>query len=161
MDTKVPIDHQLEDDRDLLRLVAELRQRHVFRVAAAYGVVAWLLVQVVATVGPAFDFPTWMLRAVVLAAIVGFLATMAFVLFRPRSVGKGRHPIYLSKRARIIAGAGVLLIAAVAGAWSIRSFSAREQVSLAVLPFVDLSPNRDKAYFAEGVAEEILSSLAS
>jgi TolB-like protein len=161
VDTKVPIDPQLEDDRDLLRLVAELRQRHVFRVAAAYGVVAWLLVQVVATVGPAFDFPTWMLRAVVLAAIVGFLATMAFVLFRPRSVGKGRHPIYLSKRARIIAGAGVLLIAAVAGAWSIRSFSAREQVSLAVLPFVDLSPNRDKAYFAEGVAEEILSSLAS
>lgn len=161
METKVPADHLPVHDRDFSRLMAELRQWHVFRVAAAYGVSAWLLVQVVATVGPAFDIPPWILRAVVLGAIVGFLATMGFLLFRPRSAGKGRHPIYLSKRARILAGATVLLIAGGAGAWSIHSFSTRAQVSLAVLPFADLSPTHDKAYFAEGVAEEILSSLAT
>jgi TolB-like protein len=149
------------EDGGVSRLIAELRQWHVFRVAAGYLVVAWLLVQVVATIGPAFDLPGWVLRAVVLAAIVGFLATMAFLLFRPRSAGKGRLPIYLSGRARIIAGAGVLLIAAAAGTWSIRTLSAREEISLAVLPFADLSPGRDKAYFAEGVAEEILSTLAA
>jgi len=159
MDTNVPVDRQ--SNRDLSRLIAELRQWHVFRVAAAYGVIAWILVQVVATVGPAFDLPRWILRAVILAAIVGFLATMAFLLFRPRSAGKDRLPIYLSKRARILAGAFVLLITAAAGAWSIRTLSERAQVSLAVLPFADLSPAHDKAYFAEGVAEEILSSLAA
>jgi TolB-like protein len=159
MDTNVPVDRQ--SDRNLSRLIAELRQWHVFRVAAAYGVIAWILVQVVATVGPAFDLPRWILRAVILAAIVGFLATMAFLLFRPRSVGKDRLPIYLSKRARILAGAFVVLVTAAAGAWSIRTLSERAQVSLAVLPFADLSPAHDKAYFAEGVAEEILSSLAA
>jgi TolB-like protein/Tfp pilus assembly protein PilF len=147
--------------RDVSRVMAEFRQWHLFRIAAAYGVGAWLLVQVVATVGPAFDAPPWLLRAVVLAAIVGFLATMAVLLFRPKSRGAGRLPIYLSRRARLIGAVGVLLIAGAAAALSIRSLSTPEQVSLAVLPFADLSPARDKAYFAEGVAEEILSSLSA
>jgi TolB-like protein len=160
MGRQVPV-NQDRSKADFSRLIGELRQWQVFRVAAAYGVAAWLLVQVVATVGPAFDLPPWVLRAVVLAAIVGFLATMAFLLFRPRSAGKGRVAIYLSRRARLIAGAGVLVIAAAAAAYSVRALSAREHVSLAVLPFADLSPARDKAYFSEGVAEEILSSLAA
>jgi TolB-like protein/Tfp pilus assembly protein PilF len=161
MDDDVPVEAQLSDERTLARVIAELRQWHVFRVAAAYAVGSWLLVQVIATIGPAFDAPRWVLRAAVLAAISGFLATMGFLLFRPRSSGKNRLPIYLSRRARIVAGVGVLLIAAAGLVWSIRSLSAREEISLAVLPFADLSPQRDKAYFAEGVGEEILSSLAA
>ena len=160
MGSDVPVEQQSAQG-DLSRLVAELLQWHVFRVAAAYAVGAWLVVQIVATIGPAFDLPGWVLRAVVLAAIVGFLATMAFLLFRPRTVGSGRLRIYLSRRARLLAGAGVLLVAAAAAALSIRSLSEREEISLAVLPFADLSPARDKAYFAEGVAEEIQSSLAA
>ena len=157
----VPVHEEAADEGGLTRVMAELRQWHVFRVAAAYVVGAWLLVQVIATIGPAFDLPNWVLRAVVLASIVGFLATMAFLLFRARSAGKGRNPIYLSQRARLVAGAGVLIVAAAAGTLSLRSLTAPEQVSLAVLPFADLSPARDKAYFAEGVAEEILSTLAA
>ncbi|HEX6603490.1 MAG TPA: hypothetical protein VF027_01245, partial [Sphingomicrobium sp.] len=120
MSSEIPVARD-EDERGFGRLIAELRQWHVFRVAAAYLVVSWLAIQVVATIGPAFNLPGWVLRAVVLVAIVGFLATMAFLLFRPRSEGKGRHPIYLSKRSRLIAGAGVLLIAAAAGLWSLRA----------------------------------------
>lgn len=161
MDDQVRVREAAADTSSFARILSELRQWHVFRVAATYGVVSWLLVQVVATVGPAFDSPAWLLRAVVLAAIVGFLATMAVMLFRPRSGGKGRLPRYLSPRARLIAAAGVLLIAALAAAFAVRSLSARQQVSLAVLPFADLSPGRDKAFFAEGVAEEILSTLAA
>jgi len=112
MGSKVPVTDPLAEEGIFSRLVAELRQWHVFRIAATYGVVVWLLVQVVATVGPAFDLPGWVLRAVVLASIFGFLATMGFLLFRPRSAGKGRLPIYLSKRARLIAGVGVLAVAA-------------------------------------------------
>lgn len=160
MTNSFPVDRQ-ETDSGFSRLFDELRQWHVFRIAVAYAVVAWLLVQVVATVGPAFDLPNWVLRSIVLAAIVGFLATMSFLLFRPRSAGKGRLPVYLSRRSRLVAGAGVLLVAAAAAALSIRSLSARDEVALAVLPFADLSPGGDKAYFAEGIAEEILSTLAT
>ena len=146
---------------DFARLVAELRQWQVFRFAATYGVVTWLLVQVIATVGPAFDLPAWVLRAVVLLAIVGFLVSMAWLLYRPRSIGREHVAIYLSPRARLIAGAAVLVIAAAAAALTIRTLSAPREISIAVLPFADLSPSHDKAYFAEGVAEEILSTLAA
>ena len=160
MESNVPADGQPGDEGNLGRLIAELRQWHVFRVAAGYAVVAWLLVQIIATIGPAFDLPDSVLRALVLTAIVGFLATMVFLLFRSKKSGKGRVPTHLSRRARLTGGAGVLLIAAAAAALSIRSLGASDEVSLAVLPFTDLSPARDKGYFAEGVAEEILSSLA-
>lgn len=161
MDQPVPVTEPDSGGMRLDRVVAELRQWHVFRVAAGYTVAAWVLVQVIDTIGPAFDLPDWVLRAVVLAAIVGFLATMAFMLFRPRSTGKGRIQVYLSRRTRLVAGAAVLAIAGLAAALSIRSLGAREEVALAVLPFADLSPARDKAFFAEGVAEEILSTLAA
>lgn len=161
MDDQVPVREQAADESSLARIIAELRQWHVVRIAAGYAVASWLVVQVVATVGPAFELPDWTLRAVVLASIVGFLATMGFLLFRPRSSGKGRVPRHLSGRARLIAASAVLLCAAAAATFSIRSLSAVEEIALAVIPFSDLSPARDKAYFAEGVAEEILSTLAA
>lgn len=161
MDDKAEAEEQPPGARPgLLAMVHELRKRHLFRIAAAYAVGAWLIIQIVATVGPAFDLPPWVLRAVILAAIVGFLATMGFVLFRPRREGR-RAGVYLSRRTRIIAGGAVLLIAVIAGAFSISALRRADEISLAVLPFADLSPGRDKAYFAEGVAEEILSALAA
>lgn len=159
MDDKVRVKEQPARGRsDLLAMMSELRQRHLFRIAAAYGVGAWLIIQIVATVGPAFEFPQWVLRAVILAAIVGFLATMGALLFRPHREGQ-RAAVYLSRRTRLLAGGGVLLVALVAGGLSINSLRADEEVTLAVLPFADLSPKRDKAFLAEGVAEEILSAL--
>ena len=160
MPGNIPVEQQIAEPRDVSGLLAELRQWHVFRVAATYGVVSWIVVQVVATVGPAFEVPPWVLRVVVLSSIVGFLATMGFLLFRPREMAGGRSRIYLSRKARLIAGPGVLLIAAAAAALAVRSLTVRQEVSLAVLPFEDLSPRHDKGYFAEGVAEEIQSSLA-
>lgn len=161
MDDQVPVRKEAADEGGPKPVIAELRQWHVFPAAATYAVVSWLIIQVIATVGPAFDAPAWVLRGVVLAAIVGFLATMGVLLFRPRAPGKGKLPIYLSRRARLTAAAGVFLAVAAVAVFSIRTLSVADQVSLAVLPFADLSPQRDKAYFAEGVAEEILSSLAA
>lgn len=160
MPSKIPIEEPKVEDGDVSRLFAELRQWHVFRIAATYGVVSWFVVQVVATVGPAFDMPSWVLRVVVLTAIVGFLATMGILLFRPRHGAGGRSRIYLSRNARASAAAGVLLVAALAAGLSIRSLRAPQNPSLAVLPFDDLSPAHDKGYFAQGVAEEIQSNLA-
>jgi TolB-like protein/Flp pilus assembly protein TadD len=67
----------------------------------------------------------------------------------------------LSRRALVIVASLALIVLAAGTIFLFRSSGAREDISLAVLPFADLSPARDKAYFAEGVAEEILSSLAA
>jgi len=160
MPAEMPAEEPIAQRGDLSRLITELRQWHVFRAAATYGVVSWIVVQVVATVGPAFEAPQWVLRLVVLTAIVGFLATMGLLVFRSRVPAGGRFRVYLSPKARAIAAAGVLVIGAAAAGLSIRSLMAPEKVSLAVLPFEDLSPAHDKGYFAEGIAEEIQSSLA-
>src|SRR6266403_4392464 len=51
---------------------AELKRRHVYRVAIAYGVVAWLLIQVATQVFPFFEIPNWVVRLVVLLTVLGF-----------------------------------------------------------------------------------------
>ena len=138
-----------------------LRHHWLVRVAVAYAVAAWLIVQVAATVGPAFDLPSWFLRAVIGSALLGLLLLLGgagiVARQRPSSAVGGRQRRWLL--GALLAG----LVAAVGGL----GFSARdamlgqEQIIIAVLPFTDLSPGHDKAYFAEGVAEEILSSLAT
>src|ERR1700756_3013350 len=57
---------------NLRNFFAELKRRHVYRVAIAYGVVAWLLIQVATQVFPFFEIPNWVVRLVVLVIIVGF-----------------------------------------------------------------------------------------
>ncbi|MEO5577843.1 MAG: hypothetical protein ABIR25_02170 [Sphingomicrobium sp.] len=140
-----------------------LRQRALFRIAAAYAVAAWLVIQVAATVAPAFDLSPWLVRAVILFAVLGFVATVAYFGFVRPASGETASDLKRTSRLASLAFGGALVVAALAGVGFIarQTLFAREQVSLAVLPFADLSPKRDKAYFAEGVAEEILSSLAA
>ncbi len=52
---------------------AELKRRNVYSVAVAYVVVAWLLIQVATQVFPFFDIPNWIVRLIVVLAIIGFL----------------------------------------------------------------------------------------
>src|SRR3979411_1407987 len=54
------------------KFFAELKRRHVYRVAIAYGVVAWLLIQVATQVFPFFEIPSWVVRLVVLVVVLGF-----------------------------------------------------------------------------------------
>src|SRR5262245_63826682 len=61
---------------NLARLFAELKRRHVYRAAIAYGVVAWLLVQIATQVFPFFEIPNWIVRLVVLTTILGFPAAL-------------------------------------------------------------------------------------
>jgi hypothetical protein len=50
----------------------ELRRRKLYRVAAAYAVGGWVIIQVAATIFPALDLPNWVLRFVILAVLAGF-----------------------------------------------------------------------------------------
>jgi hypothetical protein len=61
---------------------AELKRRQMFRVAAAYAVVAWLLLQVVNNVAPILDLPVWVARAFLLALVIGFPIALLFVWMR-------------------------------------------------------------------------------
>lgn len=137
-----------------------LREHSLVRLSAAYAVAAWVIVQVAATVGPAFDLPHWFLRAVIVLAVLGFLLTVGIMALRQR----GQSAAMTSRRRRIVLALGLAgLAAGVAGIGFLarEAVLGEEKVTIAVLPFADLSPGRDKAYFAEGVAEEILSALAT
>src|SRR5262249_31461429 len=78
---------------DPRNLFAELKRRHVYRAAIAYGVAAWLLVQIATQVFPFFEIPSWIVRLIVLATVLGFpiALTIAWPLEMP-PVGLNRHP---------------------------------------------------------------------
>ena len=153
-------------------LFEELKRRKVFKVGAAYLVVAWLAVQGASIGFPAFDAPPWALRVFILVALLGFpvAVVMAWVL---ESTPEGVHvdPVRAGSK-RVIAVATAL--AALAFAWFFygqASVHPGEKVvpaaavqadpkSIAVLAFTDLSPKHDQDYFSDGVSEEILNALS-
>jgi len=153
---------------------AELKRRNVYKVAVAYAVVAWLVIQIATQVFPFFEIPNWAVRLVVLATIVGFpialVIAWAFEL----------TPEGLTRTAAADAGPSssrkhtwlhvVLIAAAISlGLFFLVRFAASPKPigsadvsakSIAVLPFDNLSRDPDNAYFAEGVQDEILTRLA-
>ena len=130
-----------------------LRQKALFRIAAAYAVAAWLVIQVAATVAPAFDLSPWLVRAVILLAVLGFVATVGYFGIVRFADSETVNDLQRRNRFANRAAFGALLVAALVGAGYVarQTLFANKPVSLAVLPFADLSPGRDKAYFAEGV----------
>ncbi|MGI9265031.1 MAG: tetratricopeptide repeat protein, partial [Gammaproteobacteria bacterium] len=124
-------------------IVAELRRRKVIRVAVVYAIVAWLLIQIAETTFDPLNLPEWTLTLVVMLAILGFpLALVLAWAFELTPDGLKRD-----------SGSEMAEEAAV-------SASPANERSIAVLPFADMSPGQDQAYFCEGIAEEILNVLA-
>src|SRR5881394_3552021 len=125
----------------------ELKRRNVYKVAVAYAIVGWLFVQVATQVFPFFEIPNWAVRLVVLAIVIGF-------------------PIAL-----VIVGAALSLGLFFIGRYTASRTTLREdgrsggpslpEKSIAVLPFENLSDDKNAAYFAEGIQDEILTKLAS
>src|SRR5947209_1269498 len=151
----------------------ELRRRKVYRVAAGYAVVGWLLIQVAATIFPALDLPNLVLRFVILAVLAGF--PIALVLswafdIGPRGIER-TAPAYAPEQhapaARperqniwLLALIG-LLIGAAAGFFLLpRMAGARVEKSIAVLPFDNFSEDKENEYFADGIQDDVLTSLA-
>ena len=137
-----------------MNLIAELRRRKVFKVAAAYLVVGWLLIQVAATVAPQLNLPDWVPRLITFAMALGF--PIALILSWLFDAGPG------GVRKETVAPAPAALAAPTAPASASASADAALTIpfkSIAVLPFADLSPAHDQQYFSDGVAEEILNAL--
>ena len=160
---------------NLEKFFTELKRRNVYKVAVAYAVVAWLLIQVATQVFPFFEVPNWAVRLVVLLIIIGFpIALVIAWAFELTPEGLKRTEVAdaaPAQRSRSRAWIYVVLIAGAlsAGLFFLGRFTAstKQSVSaevssksIAVLPFDNLSRDPDNAYFAEGIQEEILTRLA-
>jgi TolB-like protein/Tfp pilus assembly protein PilF len=159
---------------------SELKRRNVYKVAVAYAVVGWLLVQVATQVFPFFEIPNWAVRLVVLAIVIGFpIALVVAWAFESTPEGIKRTAVAdaASERSRGKAWIYVVIIGAVLSiglfflgrytAWNTVNAGRSEaatgppQKSIAVLPFENLSDDKGAAYFADGIQDEILTKLAS
>jgi TolB-like protein/Tfp pilus assembly protein PilF len=154
---------------------AELKRRNVYKVAIAYAVVAWLLMQVASQIFPFFEIPNWAVRLVVLLLVIGFPVAMilawAFEL-TPEGI-KRAEDVDLSKSVRRKTGrkldffiiAVLLLVIAILVFQRLHpnvspAVSSALEKSIAVLPFENLSEEKANAYFADGIQDEILTKLA-
>jgi len=129
---------------NLKKFLAELKRRRVYSVAVAYLVGGWALAQGIAQVLPVFDIPNWVVRLIVVLIVLGFPVALTLSWsFDVTRYGIVRTPDRASEdRGEVV-----------------EPFVSSEK-SIAVLPFNDLSPEKDHAYFGEGIAEELLGALA-
>src|SRR5438874_4742245 len=155
----------------------KLKRRSVNSVDVAYVVVAWLLIQVATQVFPFFGIPNWIVRLVVLLAIIGFpIAVVCAWAFEvtPEGIKLERD---VDRRITRTTGrkltALVVIVAVLAAGVTVFRFQhpqqaakqlplavAIESKSIAVLPFENLSEDKANAYFADGIQDEILVRLA-
>jgi len=170
-----------------MNFFSELKRRNVYKVAVAYLVVAWLVIQAASILLPTFHAPEWVMQTIVLLLIVGFpVALVLSWAFEITPEGIKRESEVAPNESithhtgRKIVGITVVLAVLAAGLMAFQFFRAKSTStlrpdagaarteaatvlpakSIAALPFDNLSRDPDNAFFAEGVQDEILTRLA-
>src|SRR6266487_25118 len=168
---------------DPATFVTELKRRKVYRVAVAYAIVAWLLIQAASILFPTFEAPPWVMKVFVTAVILGFpvalILAWAFEL-TPEGLRRSEEVAPRESKTRkagskwtaLIVTAAVLAAALLAFqfARTRRSLAietpkqtaptATLDKSVAVLPFENLSSDKENAFFAQGIQDEIITTLS-
>jgi TolB-like protein len=155
---------------------AELKRRNVYKVAVAYAVVGWLLVQVATQVFPFFEIPNWTVRLIVLAIVIGFpIALVIAWAFELTPEGLKRTEDVdpaVDSRAKSHAWIYVVIVGALfsVGLFFVGRYSARNTASaartefsaksIAVLPLLNESGDPRDEYFSDGLSEELIAALA-
>jgi TolB-like protein/Flp pilus assembly protein TadD len=145
----------------------ELQRRKVYRVAAAYIIAAGFIIQIGSAVFPAWELPNWTLRLVVVLLLIGFpialILSWAYdvtaqgIRATPTVSVPGAH----RRRNLILLIATGVIVSAAAGFFLLPRASARKiDKSIAVLPFQNLSDEKENAYFADGIQDDILTNLS-
>jgi TolB-like protein/Tfp pilus assembly protein PilF len=144
----------------------EVKRRKVYRVAAGYVVVAGGLIQLASAVFPAWELPSWALRLVILLLLIGFpiALILAWALeVTPEGIRATAPPPSVPRRRRnIVALVAIgVIVSAAAGFFLLPRASARKlDKSIAVLPFENFSDDKENAYFADGIQDDILTNLS-
>jgi TolB-like protein/Tfp pilus assembly protein PilF len=145
----------------------EVQRRKVYRVAAAYIIAAGGIIQLASASFPAWELPNWALRVVIVLLLVGFpIALMMAWAFDITAQGIRATPDAPAPRTHrrrnvfMLVATGVIMSAA-AGFFLLPRVSAhRCDKSIAVLPFENLSDEKENAYFADGIQDDVLTNLS-
>jgi TolB-like protein len=150
----------------------ELQRRKVYRVAVAYAVVAGGVIQLASAVFPAWELPSWALRLVVVLLLAGFPISLilawafdvtpagiqATEVTTPRPAGQ---TLLRRRRNVFLLGSLGIAVSLIAGFFLLPPASARKlDKSIAVLPFENFSDDKENAFFADGIQDDILTNLA-
>ena len=170
-----------------MSLIAELKRRNVFRVGAAYAIVAWLLVEVASVFLPALRLPEWTLTFLVFLVVAGFPLALIFAwafdltpegIKLESDIDRAESITHVTDRKLDFAIIGLLAVAVVY--FAVDKFvlqAEREQAesttlpdqaaeaverekSIAVLPFANISSDPENAYFTDGIHDEVLAQLS-
>src|SRR5436190_2997857 len=145
----------------------ELQRREDYRVAAAYIIAAGFIIQIGSAVFPAWELPNWTLRLVVVLLLIGFpialILAWAFdvtaqgIRATPTVSAPGTH----RRRNLILLIATGVIVSAASDFFLLPRVSASKiDKSIAVLPFENLSDEKENAYFADGMQDDILTNLS-
>jgi len=145
----------------------EVQRRKVYRVAAAYIIAAGFIIQIGSAVFPAWELPNWTFRLVVVLLLIGFPIALILawaydvtpqgIRATPTTSASGGH----RRRNLIMLIAAGVIVSAAAGFFLLPRVSARKiDKSIAVLPFQNLSDEKENAYFADGMQDDILTNLS-
>ena len=157
------------------RFLAELRRRNVYRAAVVYTMTSWLLIQIATQTFPFFEIPNWIVRLIIVLLIAGFPLAVALAWayeLTPEGIVKtdelpaGRAGSWLAIHRIYTAVIGLLAIA-IAFLLYLRFAPDHRQLaegtpakSIAVLPFENYSAEKENAYFADGIQDDLLTNLA-
>src|SRR5436309_1718499 len=146
----------------------EVKRRKVYRVAAAYIIAAGGIIQLASAAFPAWELPNWALRLVIVLLLVGFpialILAWAFDVTPQgiRATPNVAVPRTNRRRNIIMLVATGVIVSAIAGFFLLPRISSARKIdkSIAVLPFENLSDDKENAYFADGIQDDILTNLS-
>jgi TolB-like protein/Tfp pilus assembly protein PilF len=145
----------------------EVKRRKVYRVAAAYIIAAVAIIQLASAAFPAWELPAWVLRVVIVLLLIGFpFALMLAWAFDVTAQGIRATPEAVAPRTHrrrnvIMLVATGVIISAAAGFFLLPRVAAHKiDKSIAVLPFQNLSDEKENAHFADGIQDDVLTNLS-
>jgi TolB-like protein len=180
------VSFQQQRNDPVQRVLREIQRRKIDRVAAAYGVAAWVVVQAASIGLPTFGAPAWVLKALIIAAVIGFPLTL-WTAWHMTPEAYHRHGVTPARStatdtALLVFLGGAILLTAIQiglqlGLFSGSAVASRTsplavsgapvqpapppRTSIAVLPFTNMSGDPSKDYFSDGISEELLNQLAN